>query len=322
MGQVLHGTATTTHRIRKEIQASNSTLKALSLQYNINIKTVRKWKGRSSVEDLKCGKSKGQGSALEGVAEQIIIETRLKTLLPLDDLYIVLKPIIPELSRSNLHRCLQRNNISRLLDLLPKEDKKSYKKFKNYEPGYLHIDTAEIKMDKQKWYLFVAIDRATRFVYIEVYDNKRMLTAAGFLEEVMKQYPFKITKILTDNGMEFCYNALIKEKKPKNKVHLFIAVCNKYTIEHRTTLVRHPWTNGMVEAMNKKIKTNTTKKYHYDTIEDFKKHLYYYAINYNFNLKLKVLKFKSPIEKIIQYYKNKPKLFIENPEDLIMGLNT
>jgi uncharacterized protein YjcR len=83
MGQVLHGTATTTHRIRKEIQASSSTLKTLSLQYNINIKTVRKWKSRSSVEDLKCGKRKGQGSVLEGVAEQIIIETRLKTLLPL-----------------------------------------------------------------------------------------------------------------------------------------------------------------------------------------------------------------------------------------------
>lgn len=75
MGQVLHGTATTTHRIRKEIQVSNSTLKTLSLQYNINIKTVRKWKSRSSVEDLKCGKRKGQGSVLEGAAEQIIRNT-------------------------------------------------------------------------------------------------------------------------------------------------------------------------------------------------------------------------------------------------------
>ena len=117
MGQILHGTATTTHRIRKEIQASNSTLKDLALHYNINIKTVRKWKYRKSVEDLTCGKKKGQGSILEGIAERIIIETRLITMLPLDDLYIVLKPIISELSRSNLHRCLQRNSISRLSDL-------------------------------------------------------------------------------------------------------------------------------------------------------------------------------------------------------------
>ena len=48
----------------------------------------------------------------------------------------------------------------------------------------MHVDTAEIKINKQKWYLFVAIDRATRFAYIEVYDNKRMLTAADFLKEV------------------------------------------------------------------------------------------------------------------------------------------
>ncbi len=40
----------------------------------------------------------------------------------------VLKPVIAQLSRSNLHRCLQRNNISRLSDLLPKEEKKKYKK--------------------------------------------------------------------------------------------------------------------------------------------------------------------------------------------------
>lgn len=130
MGQVLHGTASTTHRIRKEIQASNSSLKSLSHLYNINLKTVKKWRGRTFVEDLKCGKKKGQGSVLEGVSEQIIIETRLKTLLPLDDLFIVLKPLISELSRSNLHRCLQRNKLSRLVDLLPKEKKRELKSSK------------------------------------------------------------------------------------------------------------------------------------------------------------------------------------------------
>ena len=66
MGQILHATATTTHRTRKEIQESGSTLKNLALRYNINIniKTVKKWKYRSTVEDLKCGKKKGQGGVL------------------------------------------------------------------------------------------------------------------------------------------------------------------------------------------------------------------------------------------------------------------
>ncbi len=86
MGQILHGTATTTHRIRKEIQASDSTLKSLASKYNINVKTVKKWKTRNFIEDLKCGKKKGQDSVLCVVSEQIIIETRIKTVLPLDDL--------------------------------------------------------------------------------------------------------------------------------------------------------------------------------------------------------------------------------------------
>ncbi|MFK5973985.1 MAG: hypothetical protein QM485_12010 [Flavobacteriaceae bacterium] len=62
MGQILHATAT--HRTRKEIQESGWTLKNLALRYNINIKTVKKWKYRSTVEDLKCGKKKGQGGVL------------------------------------------------------------------------------------------------------------------------------------------------------------------------------------------------------------------------------------------------------------------
>lgn len=111
-------------------------MKSLSKTLNINVKTVKKWKERDFVEDLKCGKKKGQDSVLEGIAEQIIIETRLKSLLPLDDLFMLLKPIIPELSRSNLHRCLQRNNISRLADLLPEEEKKRSKNLKIMSPVF------------------------------------------------------------------------------------------------------------------------------------------------------------------------------------------
>jgi len=322
MGQILHGTATTTHRIRKEIQASEEKLKDISRKYNINIKTASKWKKRDFVEDEKCGLKKGQNSILSSVDEQIIIETRCKSLLPLDDLYVILKPIIPVLSRSNLHRCLQRNGVSQLKDLLPAEEKKDFKKFKKYDPGYIHIDTAEIKISHEKYYLFVAIDRATRFVYIEVYDNKRMETAKQFVQTTIKQYPFKINKILTDNGAEFSYNLLADHLKPRdNREHLFVQVCKDHKIEHRTTLVKHPWTNGMVEAMNKKIKTNTTKKYHYQTIDDFKKHLYYYQINYNFNLKLKTLKYKTPFEEMEDYYIKTPETFNNNPNDLIVGLN-
>jgi len=328
MGQILHGSATTTHATRAKIQTSEASLNNLAAQYNINPKTAHKWKNRGSVEDLKCGAKPGQGTVLAGVDEAIIVETRRKTLLPLDDLYDLLLPLIPVLTRSNLHRCLQRHGISRLADLLPPDEKGKTKAFKDYAPGYLHLDTAQVNLGKDKWYLFVSIDRATRFVCVELHDNKRMETAAGFLKQALTQYPFKIVKLLTDNGIEFSYlcplgyNLLVEAKKPKDgRIHPFVKVCQDNQIEHRTTLVKHPWTNGMVEAMNKKIKANTAKRFHYDDVEALKAHLYAYILNYNFSLKLRAIGRMPPFEAILNFYRKTPDIFIINPDHLIVGLN-
>jgi transposase-like protein len=322
MGQILHGTATTTHATRAKIQASEASIRMIAEQHHINPKTAQKWKNRDSVDDLKCGRKPGQGSVLTDVDDAVIVETRCKTLLPLDDLYDLLKPLIPVLTRSNLHRCLQRHGVSRLVDLLPPEEKGQTKPFKKYTPGYLHIDTAQINLGKDKWYLFVAIDRATRYVYVELHDNKRMDTAAAFLRQTLTQYPFKIEKILTDNGIEFSYNLLPDGKQPKTKIHPFGKICQEQQTEHRTTLVKHPWTNGMVEAMNKKIKVNTVKRFHYDSVEALKQHLYAYILNYNFNLKLRAIGRVPPFEAMLHWYNKSPSSFTVNPTHLIVGLNT
>jgi transposase-like protein len=55
MGQVLHGSAATTKAIRRAIQHSQTSLRALAKRYGINPKTVAKWKKRSSVADLPAG---------------------------------------------------------------------------------------------------------------------------------------------------------------------------------------------------------------------------------------------------------------------------
>jgi hypothetical protein len=78
--------------------------------------------------------------------------------LPLDDVYIALKDVIPQLTRSSLHRCLQRHGISRL----PKADREKPKKFKDYAIGYFHIDIAELRYEGGKGFLFVAVDGTVR----------------------------------------------------------------------------------------------------------------------------------------------------------------
>ena len=55
MGQVLHGSATTTHAIRAAIQRSTAPLKELAAQYGLNQKAVAKWRKRAFVHDAPMG---------------------------------------------------------------------------------------------------------------------------------------------------------------------------------------------------------------------------------------------------------------------------
>ena len=66
---------------------------------------------------------------------------------------------LPKLTRSALHRCLQRHGISRLPEV--EGDKPDRRKFKSYPIGYFHIDIAEVRTEEGRLYLFVAIDRTS-----------------------------------------------------------------------------------------------------------------------------------------------------------------
>ncbi len=72
----------------------------------------------------------------------MVVAFRRHTLLPLDDCLYALQGTIPRITRSSLHRCLQRHGISRLPEV--EGDKPARRKFKSYPIGYFHIDIAEV----------------------------------------------------------------------------------------------------------------------------------------------------------------------------------
>ena len=160
MGQVLHGSATTTEAIRRAIQHSQESLRTLSKRYGINQKTVAKWKKRTSVADLPTGLREPRSTVLCVEEEAVIVAFRRYTLPPLDDCLYALQPTIPHLTRSSLHRCLQRHGIGRLPDV--EGEKPAKKKFKTYPIGYFHIDIAEVRTEQGKLHMFVAIARHLR----------------------------------------------------------------------------------------------------------------------------------------------------------------
>lgn len=315
MGQILHGSATTTEAIRRAIQNSQESLRTLAKRYGINQKTVAKWKKRTSVADLATGPKEPKSTVLSAEEEAIIVAFRKHTLLALDDCLYALQPTIPHLTRSSLHRCLQRHDISRLPETA--DDKPVRKTFKSYPIGYFHIDIAEVQTAQGRLCLFVAIDRTSKFAYVELHENAAKMTVAQFLRNLIEAVPYKVHTILTDNGIQFANRA----RDIHDTGHIFDRICDENGIRHRLTKVKHPWTNGQVERMNRTIKEATVKRFHYDDHEQFRKHLSDFVTAYNFARRLKTLKGLTPYEFICKCWTTEPQSFKLNPNHQMPGLN-
>ncbi len=255
MGQVQHGSATTTAAVRRAIQHSQESLRGLAKRYGINPKTVAKWRKRGSVSDQRTGPQEPRSTILSVEDEAVVVAFRRHTLLPLDDCLYALQPTLPHLTRSSLHRCLQRHGISRLPDT--EGDKPQRSKFKRYPIGYFHIDIAEVRTEEGKLHLFVAIDRTSKFAFVELHEKATRRVASNFLRALAAAVPYRIHTVLTDNGTHFTEPGgdgwtpedirQMLARKELFLCHAFEFACAELDIEHRLTKPRHPWTTDEIE---------------------------------------------------------------------------
>jgi transposase InsO family protein len=253
--------------------------------------------------------------------EAVIVAFRQHILLPLDDCLYALQATIPQLTRSSLHRCLERHGISRLPEV--EGDKPGRKKFDTYPIGFFHIDLAEVRTAEGKLYLFVAIDRTSKFAVVELVEKADMQAAAAFLEALVGAVPYRIHTVLTDNGIQFA-------DLPKNRGgvtarwrgHPFDRIGRHHGIGHRLTQPNHPWTNGQVERMNRIIKEATVKRFFYDTHEQLKAHLSDFIAAHNFARRLKTLRGLTPYKAICKLWIHDPDRFTLDPIHQMPGLNT
>src|SRR4051812_47657940 len=321
MGQVLHGCATTTEAVRRAIQNSQESLRALAKRYGINQKTVAKWKQREIVADLPTGPKEAKSTVLSIEEEAIIVAFRRHTLLPLDDCLYALQPTIPHLTRSSLHRCLQRHGIARLPET--EGDKPKRSRFKAYPIGYFHIDIAEVRTEEGRLYLLVAIDRTSKFAFVELHARVTRRVAGNFLRALIAAVPDRVHTVLTDNGTHFTEPSgngwtpdEIKDmlaRKQLFRAHAFELACAQNDVAHRLTKPRHPCTNGQVERMNRTIKEATVQRFYYATHDQLRTHLADFVAAYNFGRRLKTLKGLTPYEFICKRWTLEPERFRLNP---------
>ena len=305
--------ATTTPKTRRYIQQSKKTNKTLAKELGISIDTVRRWRKRGDVHDRSHTAHK-LNTTLSEAQEAVVTELRRSLLLSLDDLLVVTREFInADVSRAGLDRCLRRHGISRLADLIPREEsaKDKPKTFKSYDPGFVHVDIKylpQIPDETSRRYLFVAIDRATRWVYLELRKSKSSQAATGFLNRLVNKAPFVIRKLLTDNDKAFTDRfSAAGERQPTGK-HVFDQACVRHGIEHRLIPPRHPQTNGMVERFNGRI-SEVLATTRFSSAEDLEQTMLRYGYLYNQHIPQRALGHKTPVQALKDWQKRKPELF-------------
>jgi transposase InsO family protein len=252
-------------------------------------------------------------TVLTAEEEAIAVAFRQHTQLPLDDGLYALPATIPHLSRSALHRLLQRHGSSRLPAPEPAEKKK---KFKDYPIGYRHVDFAEVHPEEGRVYLFVAIDRTRKLAFAELQPRAPKMLAADFLRRVLTAIPYKVHKVLTDNGTQF-------GNRPHHVYawrHIFDRVCAEHGLGHRFTKPAHPWTNGQVGRFNRTLKEATVQRYHYQTTAQLNDHLQAFLRAHNHGKRRKRVRGKTPHEFICQQWLLHPTIFTRDPTQCTLGL--
>ena len=264
----LHRQATPTPKVRAAIQSGKEPASALAERFGTTEQTVHKWRHRDSVHDRSHTPHRLQ-TTLTPLQEAVAVVLRKTLLVSIDDLLAVVREFLnPEVSRSGLDRCLRRHGVGNLRDLQAKDPQPKHKAFKAYEPGYLHVDVKYLPQmadETSRRYLFVAIDRATRWVFIRIFKAKTAANARRFLRDLERACPLRIRTILTDRangvplvgatmarGKEFTDRRFGLRKRAASGQHEFDQLRSDLGIDHRLAPPQPPrptaWSNGSTAA--------------------------------------------------------------------------
>lgn len=295
--------SSTTQAQRRAIRASGGSLRVLARRYGIDPKTVAKWKLREDTADLPRGPKPGRHRKLTPEEESIIVRFREHTLLPLDDCLYSLQAQIPQLSRSSLHRCLQRYGISRLSVAAGGEAVIAPDRM---PLGDVHIDAVQVRSQDGTHHLFNAIEQSSKFVFVQMGSRGDEVGAADFLVTFLRKNPCRVRRVFTLDAAPFV--------DPRRESP-FARACREAGIEHCLAPNPDPWTRRSGARIEDMIRDVT-----FDSEAYLARLLDQFVHAYNFRRRLKTLGGRTPHAFLCQAWRDIPASFLRDPHHELLGL--
>lgn len=288
-----HRNATTNRHLRRLIQQSSKTIRQLAQELRLSPTTVWKWRNAGRVEN-RSTRPHVIHRALSKLEERILVKVRRHLRIPVSECVQLLVPYLPRLTVATAFRILTRYGLSAL-----PQPFRSVGKFPQYLPGFFHVDLAYLPIlggRVTRKYLLVAIDRTTKLLFLRMVSGKHQRHTVAFLHALVSWCPYRIHRILTDNGREVGRR--------------FTAACASLGIKHKKTKVKHPWTNGQAEITVRLVKQETVWVTFYRDYRHLDRSLTVWLNTYNLTRNLKRLDGKTPYQAVRDWRVKKPELFI------------
>jgi transposase InsO family protein len=213
-----------------------------------------------------------------------ILELRRETNLSALKLYFKLKKENINLHPRTIGKIIKNEGLTRRYHT--KKIKYRYVKALLKSGELVEIDVKYVpdKVNFKRYYQFTAIDVATRWRLIRIYDDMSNYHALRFLNELIKTFPYKIQAVKTDNATYFTnrYVGYLKSTDPYNpRLHPFDLLCQKLNIIHYLTDPGKPQQNAHVERSHRTDQEHFYERIKYQTEDELKYQARLWNMYYN-----------------------------------------
>ena len=158
------------------------------------------------------------------------------------------------LHKNTVHKIIKKEGLTRKYRV--RKLKYKYIKVPLAKGELVEIDVKYVPnlVGNKQYYQFTAIDCASRWRYLKIYNDYSNFSSIRFLEELIRVAPFRVRVVKTDNGSNFTnrYTGYLKSSDPFNpRLHDFDLMCQKFNIIHYLIDPGKPSQNGKVERSHR-----------------------------------------------------------------------